>query len=177
MQSVKIIATRILKGLRIIKVLRFGSDDVQEVNESAPFGDDSNPIKDCIAIYCSTSQRGENVIIGYINKNRLAEIGEKRIFSTNTNGNLSTYIWLHNDGTMDIGGDDDNMVRYSELKQGFDQLKQDHNDLVQKWNAFCSAYTPGSPATVGTPPTLASSTVNQSTASIDDCKIEEIKTL
>lgn len=164
-------------GRLISKFQRMGKADIQEVITVGPFGVDSRAIKDMVAIHAQTGVSGESVVIGFINKDCIAAIGENRIFSTDENGILSTYIHLKNDQTMEIGGNTDFMVRYSELENAFDQLKSDHNQLAQKWDSFCSLYTPGSPSTVGTPPTLATSTVGQSTADITGAKIEEIKTL
>lgn len=178
MNFTKVISTKFDDSKRLlVKFLRMGKSDVQECIEVSPYGTDSNPIKDMVALYTPTGETGKNAIIGYINKERLTKPGEYRIFSTDENGALQTYVWLHDDGTMEIGGDADNMVRFSELETAFNQLKDDHNALAQKWDAFCSAYTPGSPSTVGTPPTLASSTVGQSTADISGAKIDEVLTL
>jgi len=175
MNLVKIISTEINDLTeRVSKFLRFGLKDVQTALQTAPYGVDSNPIKDMIAIYGATSDKGKPVIIGYINQNQLADIGETRIFSTDASGNLKTFIWLQNDGIMEIAGDVDNMVRFSDLKSGFDELKSDLNDLKSKWNTFAAAYVPGGPTPVGTPPTASTSSI--STASIDDSKIDKIKT-
>jgi len=164
-------------GRLLSKFQRMGKNDIQEVVTVGPFGVDSRAVKDMVAIHAQTGVSGESVVIGFINKNCIAEIGEHRIFSTDSDGVLSTYIHLKNDGTMAIGGNADFMVRYSELESAFNELKSDHNTLAQKWDSFCSSYAPGSPSTVGTPPTLAASTVGQSTADIAGAKIEEIKTL
>lgn len=179
-QFTKVISTAINDLLRYIKVQRYGLDDIQEANESAPFGDDSNPVKGMVAIYSPTSQRGEMVIIGYINKNRLADIGEKRIFSTDSAGDLSTYIWLKNDGTMEIGGDTDFMVRYSELASGFNTLRGDLNDLITKYNTHIHPAVgvdtiTAAPVTVTVTPTVTQEI--PSTADISGAKINEIKTL
>lgn len=176
MNLVKIISTEVnALAERVVKFLRFGLNDVQTAVQAAPYGVDSNPIKDMIAIYGATSDKGKPVIIGYINKNQLADVGEHRIFSTDENGVLKTYIWLQADGIMEVGGSVDFMVRFSELKAGFDELKDDLNDMKSKWNTFAAAYVPGGPTPVGTPPTASTSSV--STASINDSKIDEIKTL
>lgn len=176
MNLVKTISTQIKKGERLVKFLRFGKNDVQECQQSSSFGDDSNAPKDMIAVYSATGEIGSPVIIGYINKNQLAGIGEKRIFSLKSNGDLAQYVWLKNDGTAEYGGDTDNFVRYSKLETAFNRLKDDHNELAAKWNAFVLAYTPGSPGTVGTPPTLSGSNVPLSTANIAPAKINELKT-
>lgn len=141
---------------RVVKFLRFGLKDIQTARQAAPYGMDSNPIKDMIAIYGATSDKGKPAIIGFINKNQLADIGEARMFSTDENGVLKTYIWLQNDGIMEVGGDVDFMVRFSDLKAGFDTLVTNFNAHVH--------------GGAGTPPTIPS------TASIDSAKINEIKT-
>ena len=105
-------STAIDNGQRDIKVDQFGA---KTADESAPFGDDGNPLKGMIAIYAETSEVGEPVIIGYINENQLAEPGEKRIYSLKSDGSLSTSVWLKNDGTMEVAGNADNMVRYAKL--------------------------------------------------------------
>ena len=171
MNLVKIISTEINDlTQRVSKFLRFGLKDVQTALQTAPYGMDSNPIKDMIAIYGATSDKGKPVIIGYINKNQLADIGEARIFSTDENGNLKTFIWLQNDGIMEIAGNVDNMVRFSELKSGFDTLKSDFNSFVTTYNTHTHATAPTGP--VSPPSAAASSTV----ADIDSSKINEIKT-
>jgi hypothetical protein len=178
MNITKVISTSFdtLNRLKV-KFLRFGKSDVQECIEASPYGIDSNPIKDMIAIYAPTEQSGNNYIIGYLNKNRLAEIGENRLFSTDENGTLKAWIWLKNDGKIQVLGDSDNFVRYSKLEEAFNELKASHNELAEKWNTFATAYVPGSPATVGTPPTLATSIVQPNTSDISGAKINEVQTL
>ena len=149
---------------RIIKVLRRGKSDVQTSKEIGPFGIDSNPVNGMYAIHAETGIRGKTVIIGYININQIAAIGEMRLYSTDADGALKTYTWLKNDGTIEIGGNDDFMVRYSKLETAFNELKQ-------KFNTFAAAYTPGGPSSVGTPPEI-----QQSNADISQAKIETIKT-
>lgn len=149
---------------RILKFLRFGRGDVQTAREAGPFGIDSGPRKGMIAVYSPTAEKGKTVILGYINLNQLAAVGETRIFSTDENGELKTQIWLKNTGVIEIGGETDWMVRYSALETAF-------NELQQKWNDFASAYVPGSPSVTGAPATLA-----QSTADISSAKIDNIRT-
>ena len=110
----KIISAFFEKGTRVLKVNQYG---VKTADECSSFGDDSNPIKNMIAIFAETEVNGNAVIIGYINENQLAQIGEKRLYSLKETGELSTYIWLKNDGNILLGGDSDNVVRYSPLAQ------------------------------------------------------------
>ena len=105
----------IINSFRSIKVLQFGAKTADVV---APFGDDSAPLKDMTAIYAETTNVGESIVIGYINKNQIALPGEKRIFSLDSSGNISTYIHLKTDGSMHLGGDTDNVVQYTPLVSG-----------------------------------------------------------
>lgn len=157
---------------RIIKVLRKGKSDVQTPMEAAPFGIDSNPIKDMIAVYGQTEEKGKTVIIGYIDKNKLAASGETRLYSTDNNGGLKTYVWLKNDGTMEIGGNTKHMVRYEELQTAFNQLKQDLNTFITIFNSHTHTGVTigvGSTSTTTTPGTTSS-------ADISPAKIDNIKT-
>lgn len=142
-----------LLNRRLVKVLRLGKSDIQTPFSVSSYGVDSNPIKDMIAVYSDTGEKGKTVIIGYINKNQLADKGELRLFSTDEAGLLKKYIWLKNDDTIEIGGDIDNMVRYSALATAF-------NTMLTDLNAARSA--------LSLPP---------STADISTAKIDEIKTL
>jgi hypothetical protein len=179
MNLTKVISTRYDSlNRRIVKFLRFGRSDVQECQQAAPFGIDSNPVKDMIAVYSPTAEDGKNVIIGYLNPNQLAEVGETRLFSTDSDGNLQFYVHLKNDGTSEIGGDTDNMVRYSELESAFNQLRDDLNDLISAYNSHIHTTT----ATIGastTPGVIAptTSTGTPSTADVSGAKIDEIKTI
>jgi hypothetical protein len=177
MNFVKIIETSIDSiGRRLPKFLRLGKSDIQECFEVSSFGDDSNPIKDMVAVYAQTSEIGKNVIIGYINKNQISAPGEKRIYSTDESGNVVFYFHLKNDGTAELNGTADNLVRFSALESGFNEMKSDLNDMISKWNSFVAVYVPGSPAVVGLPPTLTGQNVTTSTADISGCKIDEVKT-
>lgn len=170
---VKVISTRIEDGKRFIKFLRYGKYDVQESVESLPFGIDSNSPKDWIAVYATTGEIGQTTIVGYINKRQISDVGEFRIYSLDSENVLATYIHLKNDGTMEIGGDTDFMVRFSELKSGFDRLKDDFNDHLTNYNTHVHAGV-----TVGAGSTAVTTSVSPpSGASIDASKIDEIKTI
>jgi hypothetical protein len=168
---VKIISSEINSAKeRIVKFLRLGDTDIQTSDEVGPYGIDSSPIEGMIAVYSKTTINGETVIVGYINKNQLADVGELRLYSTDKNGTQQFYTWLKNDGTYEIGGNAKHMARFEELKAGHDQLKNDLNAFIDVFNAHIHP-TPSGPssatATAGT----------HSNASIDSAKIDEIKTL
>lgn len=95
-------------GIRMIKVDQFGA---KEPYECAPFGFDSNPVKDMTAVYADTSENGEPIIIGYINENQLADVGELRLYNSNKG-----YIWLKNDDTIELNGNSRTIVAFIDLK-------------------------------------------------------------
>lgn len=136
MFSTKLISTEFDKiKKRIVKVLIYGFNDVRTAPETGPYGVDSNPIAGMEAIYADTAARGKQVIIGYINKNQLADVGEFRIYSTDADGNLKAYAWLHNDGTMDLLGNANHVAQFEGLQSAFNQFRSDFNDLVSKYNS------------------------------------------
>ena len=149
---------------RLLKIQQFGTKTATQVSS---FGDDSCPLNDMIAIYANTSNISDNIIIGYINANQIAEIGEKRLFSLKSDGSLSFAIHLKNDGTCEVGGNDNFMVRFNELKDGYDDLKSKVNEIVQAYNTHSHGGNGSLPP---------ANQLTQTNASIDNAKIEHIKT-
>jgi hypothetical protein len=173
MNLVKTISTEVDRlQRRVAKFLRYGKKDIRTSLQIAPHGIDSNPTKDLMALYADTEEKGKSVLIGYLNLNVLAAVGETRLYSTDANGELKTFIWLKADGTMELGGNAKHLARFEELKTGFDQLKQDFNNFVS--TTFNAHMHPTAGTGAPSPPTL---TGTASTASIDSSKINEIKTL
>lgn len=107
---------------RIVKVRRFGKNDIQTAKQAVAYGMDSNPIAGMKAIFADTANRKEQVIIGYINVDQLALPGETRMFSTDDEGELQMFLWLKKDGTLWMGGNADNAVRYAPLNTGLQNL-------------------------------------------------------
>ena len=172
MQLTRVISTQLDNlNRRLIKVLRFGRSDVQTPFQALPHGIDSNPVKDWLAVYSETTEKGKPVIIGYINPDQLAEVGGTRIYSTDSDGAVQFAIYLRADGTCEVGGDTDNMVRYSELETAFNTLRADLNALVTTFNAHQH------PTAATGPPSPPSVTGQQSQADISGAKIDEVKTL
>ena len=151
----------ITNGRRILKVLQFGA---KTADECAPFGDDSCPVANLTAVYASTSNIAEPVIIGYLNLQQLAEIGEKRLYSIKTDGTLGFYCWLKNDGTMQLGGTAHNLVRYTPLASAINAkdalINTELGKIAAAIGSLGGVYTPGTVST-----------------NITASKINEIKTL
>lgn len=157
MNLVKTISTELSKfNQRVIKFLRYGKSDVRVAHQASPFGLDSNPPKGMTAVFSPTDERGKSVVIGYLNRDMIADVGEMRLYSLNAAGVLQTYVWLKKDGILLLGGDSKHFVEFEALKV--------------KWDAHINEYNLHSHASNGAPPTV------QSTSNIDDAKTVKVKT-
>lgn len=143
----------------IQKVRRLGKYDIQTAPIAAPYGIDCNPIEGMVAIFAETSMKGDQVIIGYVNKNAIAEVGGLRLFSTNSAGAEQFYVYLRASNNLELGGDARHLARFEELETAFNELKSAYN-----------SHTHLSKAT-GTP---TSTTSAASSADISACKIDNI---
>jgi len=146
------------KGRRVLKVLQY---DVKTVNEAMPFGEDSIPLKDMIAIYAETSENSDSVIVGYINENQLPKVkeGEKRLYSLKPDGSLSFEIYLKGDGTIEIGGNQFSAVKYEPLDAALKAQDVLINAELAKIATVLNTLLPGSYvlSPVSTNPLLAKS--------------------
>lgn len=102
-------------GKRILKVNQYGP---KTADESSPFGIDSNPIKGMTAIYADTSNSSESVVLGVINESQLADNGELRLYSMDSNKVVKSFIWIKKDGTIEFNGNTYSSVRFEPLKTG-----------------------------------------------------------
>lgn len=114
---------------RILKVLQYGP---KTANECGPFGLDSSPLENYTAIYAETSNVGESLIIGYIQKTQLANPGEARLFSLDSNGILKAEIFCKANGTILLNGGGFSSVRYENLNNELQKLKNDINTELLK---------------------------------------------
>jgi hypothetical protein len=102
-------------GKRVLKVIQFGA---KTAKESAPFGYDGNPIADMTAIYGNTSNNSDTVIIGYINKNQIAGVGETRLYSLDGDGAVKSFVWMKSNGVLELNGNTYSGVRFEPLDSG-----------------------------------------------------------
>lgn len=131
----KLKSFEITAGERILKVEQYG---VKTADFVSSFGEDSVALVGSTAIYADTGNAGDKVILGYINKNQLSKVksGEKRIFSLKEDGSLSIDIYLKNDGKIELGGNEDNLVRYEALNNSL-------QDFVAKLQVELTAIASG----------------------------------
>jgi hypothetical protein len=172
------ITTTTSEGKRLNTVVCFGTDntDPRQGYNVAPFGFDSVGTQNLQAVYADTANNRYPIILGWLNTSVVAQEGESRMYSTDSNGGVVGYVYLKNNGELNLLGDSNWAVKYTELASQFNELKGKFNDLVSKWNAFCTDYVPGSPTTAGQPLTLTTDTVSPSTADITQSKNTRIKT-
>lgn len=82
-----------MSAMRTITSVLFGNKDVRESNEVSPYGWDSCPIAGVVAVYADTYSKGDNIVLGYANKNQIATEGQSRMYSTDTAGALKYFVY------------------------------------------------------------------------------------
>jgi len=95
---------------RSVTVSGWGKGFARTPTEVGPFGVDSSPIPGMQAAYNETSMSGAPVLLGYVNISALAQPGEYRQYSTDTDGNLMGEIWLHNTGLISIKNQEQSLL-------------------------------------------------------------------
>ena len=125
-------SSAIENGKRILKVLQFG---VKTAKESSPFGFDSQAPEGYTAIYAESASKEEAVVVGYINKEQLAEVGESRMYALGSNGELGGFVYCKGDGTVGLNGFDHSSVRFGPLVEAL----QAQNVLINAELAKISA--------------------------------------
>lgn len=135
----KINSSTIEAGKRILKVIGIGGS-AYTAKESYPFGFDSVPPEGYTALYSDTSNRDESVIIGYINKNQLAEAGGVRMYAVGTSGEVSGFVYVRASGVLELNGSDYSAVRFQELKTQIELLQTQINS---QWPLIASGIATG----------------------------------
>ena len=101
--------------------------------------------------------------------------GDSKVYSTDADGNEKATCKFLNDGTIEINGNADNAVAYTDLKTAFDQLKSDFDGLVTIFNAHTHPFVgvgPGNPGTTAVTLTLDTpSTADMSGAKVDTVRV------
>jgi hypothetical protein len=177
-RTVVILGSSIEESTRVIKVSELSEDDVQTLDAVGAFGEDSNPPKDLRGVSLETGVRGESVILGFYGDFHDTEPGEKKIYSTESDGSaVAAFIKLLTDGTQEFNGSGNFLTKFNELETAFNTLKADYDNLVTLYNAHIHTTT----ATVGAtavPGEIAPTTSSgsSSTADISGAKAENLKT-
>lgn len=132
----KVDSTSVDDGFRVVKTEQYGMKTADLVQS---FGEDSNPIKGMMAIFQETDTDGNPIIIGYINPEVRAAEGERRMYSVGPDGVEQAFVWLKNNGDIELNGSSDNVVRFSELEKGLLEMVQKLNVELAKIQAGISS--------------------------------------
>lgn len=152
-----------------------GKGDIRTPLQAAPYGVDSNPVAQKVAIYTPSSKVGKYYTIGILNTNCQSLPGEIRIFSTDEQENPQTYIWLRNQGNiMELGGDQNFAVRYNELKIEYDKTKAYAAALKTATQAMATALDALIP---GTSTAFIAAMAGQVLGDFSQAKNDKIKTV
>ena len=77
-----------------------------ECDKVQPSGDDSRPLKDDDGYSSQWGDSGRFVVLGYFDyDNKIAQPGEKRIYGRSQGGEVTSHVYLMNDGTIEIKND------------------------------------------------------------------------
>ena len=178
-----IVLTRVKEATaEFIKVLRFGKYDVQTSSQIVPFGVDSKPTKNMLAVHSTTANKDKSIVLGYEYNSSKTSEGEARFYSTNSDGSEEKAdIKLTNNGIVEINGNADFMVRYSKLETAYNELKTAHNETVISLNAVITTLKTWivAPTDGGAALKLASAALQNGTTSSGDIsasKIDNVKT-
>lgn len=172
---VNVLSSSILKGIRTIKT-KWAKNIVETSKQVNQFGIDGVAPKGCIAVVSETLGNGEQVTIGYINKKALTQlnVGDSCIYSTNDSGEVQSTIIMRNDGTAELLGNTDNLVRYSKLKEDLDKTNDVINAIVNSLKNWTTAPSDGGAALKAYFLTELGIKV---VGTYESSKIDEIKTL
>lgn len=139
----KYFSSIIENGKRIIKSKGIGGS-VMTTKEVGPFGFDAQPPEGMTAIYADTTNADESVIIGYINKNQVAGIGESRMYSVDAQGEVMATIKCDALGRISLNGNAYNSVRYEPLESGLNAQNLLINAELSKIAIALNSLAPGS---------------------------------
>jgi len=162
--------------VRLLQVEITDTDDIQTVEQIRGLGDDQNP-QDDSAVIIADLGKAWKIAIGLDDgvDPTMTEKGERQIYSYDSDRIIKAFIRLLADGTININGDADNAVRFSELKTAFDQLKSDFDNAMDYINIHIHNDSLGAPTTPPFSPPWPETGIQPSTADINPAKIDEIK--
>jgi GH15 family glucan-1,4-alpha-glucosidase len=159
-------------NVRMLDVEVTDENDVQGIEQVLFAGDDIGLVDGATAIILKVSEVFK-IVIGVRDgiEPSMGE-GERKIYSQ-SGGSIKAYTNYLKDGIQELNGNNDFITAFNEMKTAFDQMKGDLNGIINAWNAFATAYAPGGPSAVGTPPSL--SNVSTSSADMSGAKCSTLK--
>lgn len=169
------ISTSTSENKRFNTIVCFGTDNTNSMQgyNVAPFGFDSVGVQNMQCVFADTSNNRYPIIVGWLNTSVVAQEGESRMYATNSGGSVVGYVYLKNNGELNLLGDSNWAVKYTELATQFNELQSKFNALVTAFNSH--VHTGGT-----VPPLMVTGTsttpATPSTADITQSKNTRIKT-
>ena len=163
------------KKSRVLQVEITDDQDVQSVELYRMPGEDYNPADETRVVVITIGTSKVAIAAADVEAAEDLEKGEREIYSTDGAQRLAK-IRLKADGTLVLNDGSETSVRYEKLQTAFDQLKSDHDDLVENFllHLHLSA-APGSPTATPIDETLAPILILPSTADITPAESETVK--
>lgn len=160
------------ENVRMLTVEITSATDVQTVEQVCESGEDSHPQPGTRVIVLDLSPSYRVAVAADDGLEPSVSAGEKEFYSYTASLVKQAILKLLADGTIYLNGDADNAVRYSALETAFNQLRDDHNDLIIDYNAHVHpGVTAGAASTAVKVPPSSSSTADISGAKIDEITV------
>ena len=131
------------EGIRYIKANILALYNTRAIPQYGPPGLDSAPVAGTLALSASTATQGRDVIVGYQNINQVAQPGETILYSQDAGGNYRATATMRTDGTMELLGTGDFLVRYFALNTALQSYFTSLNTAITAGvSSAGGAYTP-----------------------------------
>ena len=151
----------------LLQVQITDADDVQTVEYMSPPGEDSNPPDGSKVLIVDVGLAYKIAIAADDNIQPSMQEGEKKLYSI-SDGSIAAFINFLQGGTIEINGNNDFAVRFSELETGFNQMKTDFNNFINIFNTHTQVVSGGSAQAPAIPGV-------QTSADISGAKVNEVK--
>lgn len=140
---------------------RFG--DNREAPFYSPAGIDSVPLPDDKMFISEKDGSGKYVILGSLMISKGAKEGELILYSRDSNGSVKSKLYLNKTGEIVLNDGTGFAVEFNNLKAEFDKLNS-------AFNGHTHIYSPGP-----SPPVTTATPVPQSSAVIDNTKVDKVR--
>lgn len=153
----------------LLQVQITDADDIHTVEYMSPPGEDSNPPDGTKVLIIDAGRAYKIAFAADDNIQPSMEEGEKKLYSI-SDGAIAAFINFLQSGIIELNGNSDFAVRFSELETGFNQMKTDFNNfLTTAYNVHTHPTAPIGPISIPSLPGSAS------TADISAAKVDEVK--
>lgn len=135
-------------------------DDIQSIQAMSRSGEDSNPPNGSTVTILNVSDSFKLIVASDDGIVPSMGQGEKKLYSV-SGGAIAAFMNFLTTGVIEINGNADNAVRFSNLETAFNQLKADYNLHVHALAGGVGVASPPSPTT----------TADMSSAKVDEVKL------